>query len=412
VWNAETGDMFTQIKNQGPVWVCGISSDSRYLLSACKGDLSIHVWDARSGMALNSFQAHSHWITSCAVSHDTPLILTGARDNTVRLWDAAIFSAPPVPQGHSGPVFCVSFSPDGKRIFSCSKSDNFIKVWDADQPLLLGTWVNAHLAGILCVQHSPRQGSDWLISSSEDRFVKVWTASDGNCLRLLSGHTDIVISCCWSKNLSYIVSCSRDKSVRIWNTETFTCLKSLATAHHDAIISAAFSDDSRMLATGGGDNVVKVWQSGSFELIQELVNHRDAIVFVQFSPDGSQLLAAGRNHSVVIWETSTWDVLTTAIGYSNAPYCCTYVPIDHKSGFRLVMVSQERIVKLLQRIPSSSSYKAAAAGGTQQSGSMGIFTGLHPCTAVACVAVGGRLRITVGDEAGSIISLELQTESG
>jgi WD40 repeat protein len=32
--------------------------------------------------------------------------------------------------GHSGPVNCVAFSPDGKHIVSCA-SDRTIRVWDA-----------------------------------------------------------------------------------------------------------------------------------------------------------------------------------------------------------------------------------------------------------------------------------------
>ena len=55
--------------------------------------------------------------------------MSGSGDETIRIWDAE--SDRVVSWRHSGFVFSVSFSPDGRRIVSGS-GDKTIRIWDAE----------------------------------------------------------------------------------------------------------------------------------------------------------------------------------------------------------------------------------------------------------------------------------------
>ena len=55
-----------------------------------------------------------------AFSPDGKRIVSGSRDKTVKVWDAATGQETLTLKGHTGSVSSVAFSPDGKRIVSGS----------------------------------------------------------------------------------------------------------------------------------------------------------------------------------------------------------------------------------------------------------------------------------------------------
>lgn len=73
-------------------------------------------------------------------------------------------------RGHKRGVSGVKFSPDGKRIASCS-ADATIKIWDAESGRLEHT-LEGHMAGISCIAWSP--DSTILASGSDDKVIRLW----------------------------------------------------------------------------------------------------------------------------------------------------------------------------------------------------------------------------------------------
>jgi WD40 repeat protein len=69
-------------------------------------------------------------VRAVAFSPDGTRVLTGSRDNTARLWDAATGAAVAILAGHTDAVRAVAFSPDGKRVLTDS-SDSTARLWDA-----------------------------------------------------------------------------------------------------------------------------------------------------------------------------------------------------------------------------------------------------------------------------------------
>jgi len=73
---------------------------------------------------------HADGVRSVAWSPDGRTLLTGSRDRTAALWDAATGERIRVLEGHDGGVTSVAFSPDGKRVLSGSQ-DKTVALWDA-----------------------------------------------------------------------------------------------------------------------------------------------------------------------------------------------------------------------------------------------------------------------------------------
>ena len=106
------------------------SPDGRRIVSGSR-DKTVRVWDAASGAELACLRGHEELVSSVAYSPDGRRIVSGSADKTVRVWDAASGAGAGLPPRARGCGASVAYSPDGRRIVSGSR-DKTVRVWDAD----------------------------------------------------------------------------------------------------------------------------------------------------------------------------------------------------------------------------------------------------------------------------------------
>ncbi|HVO81615.1 MAG TPA: WD40 repeat domain-containing protein, partial [Terriglobales bacterium] len=174
-------------------------------------------------------------------------------------WDAlqrAILSLPVhlTLRGHSGSVLGVAYSPDGKRLATCSQ-DGKVKVWDAGSGQELLT-LRGHLGSVLGVAFSP--DGTRLATASEDGTVKVWDAGSGQELLTLRGHLGSVLGVAYSPDGTRLATASQDGTVKVWDAGSGKTLLTLR-GHSGSVLGVAYSPDGKRLATCSQDGKVKVW---------------------------------------------------------------------------------------------------------------------------------------------------------
>ena len=108
------------------------------------------------------------------------------------------------------------------------------------------------------VQFSPC--STRIVSASDDKTLKIWNVTSGDCILSLEGHGyGGVQSAAFDSSGNRIVSASGDKSVKIWDAKSGECLQTL-TAHSECVRSAAFDSSGTRIVSGSEDKTLKIWQ--------------------------------------------------------------------------------------------------------------------------------------------------------
>ena len=99
----------------------------------------MRLWDIRTGKCLHLLEGHSGWIWSVAFSPDGRTLASASTDCTIKLWDISTGICLLTLEEHTGWVMSVAFSPQGNTLVSGS-GDETIKLWDLETGICQQTW--------------------------------------------------------------------------------------------------------------------------------------------------------------------------------------------------------------------------------------------------------------------------------
>jgi uncharacterized protein YjiK len=223
--------------------------------------------------------------------------------------------------GHTGSVFSVSFSPDGKRLATAS-GDRTAALWDAASGQKLRT-LKGHTSDVESVSFSP--DGKRLATGSNDNTAAMWDAASGEKLRTLKGHTHEVHSVTFSPDGKRLATASSDHTVALWDAATGQKLRTLK-GSYEIFYSVSFSPDGKLLATGSSRNRAALWDAASGTKLRTLQGHTGTVNSVTFSPDGKRLATASNDQTAVLWDVATGTRLRTLKGHTDRVHSVSFSP--------------------------------------------------------------------------------------
>ncbi|KAH8299728.1 hypothetical protein KR044_005052, partial [Drosophila immigrans] len=178
------------------------------------------------------------------------------------------------------------------------------------------------------------------VATNSKHFKLYDTEQQMNC-KLITGHTDTVMSLAASNNL--LISVGKDCSIHLWKlSHTVAChlqpLTQQANCHTSTIGSVAFTNNgATAFASACQDGSMKVWQlsrdkrvenSYSFALKYAALAHDKEVNCVTYALNNKILATASQDKTAKVWAADTNSLLGVLRGHTRGVWCVRFSPVD------------------------------------------------------------------------------------
>jgi eukaryotic-like serine/threonine-protein kinase len=344
IWDVASGQMLGQpVEAERPFSFFRFSPDGKQLATRSQSGVA-RLWDSFTGLALTEPFEHEGPITDLRFSPDGRHILTASQDGTVKMWQAQIASPQTFtvrttdiypcarfdregqrvfystqggveiydiltkqrigkPMSHSGQVFRMDLSPDGKKLATAGW-DSIGRVWDAQtgEPL---TAPLPHRWSVCAIAVSP--DNHLVATGSTDWTARLWNLETGQPVGSALQHRDEVIGVHFHPDSTAVLTASVDGTARLWSTADGHALWTEPLRHKGIVWSAEFSRDGRRIVTASADRSAVIWDTHSRQPVTHPLTHERGVFRAHFSPDGQWVLTCSEDGTARVWDASTGE---------------------------------------------------------------------------------------------------------
>jgi len=182
-----------------------------------------------------------------------------------------------------------------------------MQVFDTNSRAILKTW-REHKQPVWTTKWSPAELTT-LMSTSDDRTVKLWDLSSTESTMTFTGHQDYVRSGAFmpGQNSNLMATGSYDQTVRIWDSRTND--RAVMTFKHAAPIEAVLPLLSGTTVLAASDNQISVLDLVAARPVEVLKSHQKTVTALALATNGTRVVSGGLDGHVKIFDTTNWTVV-------------------------------------------------------------------------------------------------------
>lgn len=291
-----------------------ISPDGK-LIATSGADMTVKLWDIKSGLEIWNFSGHNNWVNSLAFSPDGEKLISASLDNAIFLWDIRTGQRLKSARGKSSSLaksIAISFKPDGRILLSDCTSGN-VRIWD----LLSGTEFISIRGSFSNVEVVSFSHNGNLIAVADDKgTIQIFDVNSGRLNTKIPGRVRRGKSIAFSPDDLSIAFIPDDvKAVKMWNLTTERQSKIFADSNVSAS-SLIFSTDGSRLIAGSYDEI-RIWDTDKAERVNAIKGKIGDILALAMTPNGEFLVSSGTKRTTNIWNLKDGSLIRELAGFAS-----------------------------------------------------------------------------------------------
>ncbi|KAG6394677.1 hypothetical protein SASPL_145266 [Salvia splendens] len=285
-----------------------------------------------------------------------------------RYMECSAVYAGQVVQAHDGLIRVMRFSPDGQYLAS-GGVDGVVCIWrltmeDASSKAEECCFGGHDMEGKPISRNEKSAQASVIIP---DKMFRVEEAP----LQRHKGHKADVLDLAWSTS-NYLLSSSMDKTVRLWRADSDECL---AVFHHNNYVTCVQFNpvDESHFISGCIDEKVRIWGIPS-KRVEEWANVQNLVTAVCYQPNGRGFVVGSLSGNCRFYESSGDELILNAeisIKGRKKSSCnkITGIQFLNNDSQRVMITSEDSRVRILDRLEVVQKYKGLTRSGSQMSAS-------------------------------------------
>lgn len=259
----------------------------------------VRVMDAKTGSTVFTLSGHPQPAFGLAFTPNGQQLVTGDESGRIWVWDLKngkkVREFPRTAQTHARGIQALSFSTDGKTMYSTGKDDVVI-VWDfaTAKPKL-----RVQGNGVVFSSANMAPGSQMVVGTLTEglhfRKAPAYGLSAKKDGHGGQGVSDLALNPAGTR----AVTAGRDSKVTVWDVAKQTKLGSMV-GHLDSVQRVAMAPNGRLAASSANDRMVIVWNTQTYKSVAKLENQCAVGSPLAFTGDGRYLITVNVNDGLQI----------------------------------------------------------------------------------------------------------------